>query len=143
MSDQKKTPVQTPIDWIRYAEGELRVAEREIEADSPVYHAICFLCQGSAEKFLKAYLISKGWELDKIHDIVELLHVSKTYNANLDDLIPKGEILNEYIVASRYPDNTKSSLDFERGEAEEAIEATRVIRMRVMELMAKPNDLSS
>ena len=35
MSDEDKHPVETPREWLRYAEGELGVAEREMKAESP------------------------------------------------------------------------------------------------------------
>ena len=60
MSGRPELPVEIPREWLRYAEGDLRVAERDMRSQSPVYHAICFLCQSAAEKFLKAYLISQG-----------------------------------------------------------------------------------
>ena len=37
MSDQDRRPVETPREWLRYAEGELGVAEREMGAESPAY----------------------------------------------------------------------------------------------------------
>ena len=141
MNEQQK-PVKTPLEWIRFAEGDFRVAESNFESDEPSYHTICFLCQGAAEKFLKAYLISQGWELEKTHDIIELLKACKTYKPDLSDMTQLGDVLNEYVIARRYPGDLKSD-EIGKAEAEEAIEATRAIRMRVMELMAKPNDLSS
>jgi HEPN domain-containing protein len=67
MSDQANRPVDTPLGWIRFAEGDLAVAEREMQSPAPVYHTICFLCQSAAEKFLKGYLIAQGWTLEKTH----------------------------------------------------------------------------
>ena len=71
MSDLPDKPVETPKAWIRFAEGDLAVVEREMKGELPVYHTVCFLCQSAAEKFLKGYLISRGWKLQKTHDIVE------------------------------------------------------------------------
>lgn len=53
MNETLKYPVQTPQEWVRYAEGDLSVAEREIQYAAPIYHTICFLCQSAVEKFLK------------------------------------------------------------------------------------------
>jgi len=140
MSDQP-LPSQTPIKWIGYAEGDLRVAETSFNSDAPSYPTICFLCQSSAEKFVKAYLISQGWDLEKIHDIVKLIKKSSNYTDKLKEMEDKGDILNMYITAGRYPQRI-SSEEISKEDAEEAIEAARAIRMRVMELMAKPDDLS-
>jgi HEPN domain-containing protein len=138
MSDQP-LPSQTPIKWVGYAEGELRVAETSFNSDAPSYPTICFLCQSSAEKFVKAYLISQGWDLQKIHDIVKLIKISTNYTDKLKEMEDKGDILNMYITAGRYPQRI-SSEEISRDDAEEAIESAQAIRMRVMELMAKDDE---
>jgi hypothetical protein len=53
-------------------------------------------------------------------------------------MMTEGAILNEYIVAGRYP----GDIAFEpigRAEAQEALDATRCIRARVRKLMGLPN----
>ena len=138
MSDPQNLP-QTTLDWLRYAEGDLRVAEGNLESESPSFHTICFLCQGSAEKFLKAYLISKGWELEKTHDVLKLLDYCLAYDSSFKELVSSGEIVNEYIVAGRYPGILKQS-DLTKEDAEEATQATRKIREYVAKLIAKDKD---
>jgi len=135
MSDQPEKPVETPKAWMRFAEGDLAVAQREMQSELPVYHTICFLCQSAAEKFLKGYLISVGWELEKTHDIVELLGYCASYDEGLGSLIAEGAVLNEYIVAGRYPgDVFAEGIDNEA--AEEALKAVERIRSRVNNIMA-------
>jgi len=60
-------------DWLRFARENLLFARSGMTEDYASYHTICFLCQGSAEKYLKAFLIWNGWKLKKIHDLQELL----------------------------------------------------------------------
>ena len=103
MTGKKKLPVDTPEEWMKFATENLRVAKHEIEYEMPAYHTICFLCHQSAEKFLKAYLISKGWKLKKTHDIVELLEYCSDYDNEFDILVEYGSILNDYIADGRYP----------------------------------------
>jgi len=134
MSDQPKRPVETPREWLRYAEDDLLVAEREIRSEAPVYHVICFLCQGAAEKALKGYLIAQGWTLEKTHDILKLLKACSTYHPGLGNMVSEGEILNEYITAGRYPGDIAFE-DIGKAEAEEALEAARKIRARVQEAL--------
>ena len=135
MSDQPEKPVETPKAWMRFAEGDLAVAQREMQSELPVYHTICFLCQSAAEKFLKGYLISVGWKLEKTHDIVELLGYCASYDKGLGSLIAEGAVLNEYIVAGRYPgDIFAEGIDNEA--AEEALKAVERIRSRVNNSMA-------
>jgi HEPN domain-containing protein len=104
--------------------------------DFAPYHTICFLCQGSAEKYLKAYLISQGWELKKIHDLKELVGYALNYDQSFGELFPLAEVLNRYIAEGRYP----GDLPFENigeNEAKEAIEAAEKIEQFVLgKLMA-------
>ena len=52
-------------------------------------------------------------------------------------MAPEGGILNQYITAGRYP----GDIAFEDiGKAEEALEAARAMRARVMELMKGAED---
>lgn len=90
MTASNDRPVETPQRWLRYAEGDLLVAEHEMKVPSPVYHTVCFLCQSAAEKFLKGFLISRGWSLEKTHDIVELLGWCADYDAELAGLVAEG-----------------------------------------------------
>ena len=134
MSEQAQKPIETPKQWLRYALGDLGVAEREMQHKQPAFHTICFLCQSAAEKLLKGYLIAQGWSLQKTHDVLVLLDQCGDYDKELGQMIAEAIILNEYTVAGRYPDD----IAFESiGEAEaaEALAAARTIRDRVLELM--------
>ena len=129
-----KNSVETTKAWLRYAEGDLAVVEREMKSDLPVYHTVCFLCQSEAEKFLKAYLISQGWKLQRTHDIVEILGYCTDYSDGWENLLPEGAILNEYIVAGRYPGDIAAE-GFDDKVAKEAVEAVQQIQAHVRELL--------
>ncbi|MEK7328507.1 MAG: HEPN domain-containing protein, partial [Chloroflexota bacterium] len=94
-----------------------------------------FLCQSSAEKFIKGFLIAQGWALKKTHDILELLEFCADYDSALGATVAEGAILNEYISAGRYPGDITFE-DIGKAEAEEALMAVQAIRTRVLELMA-------
>lgn len=137
MSEQESRPISTTKQWIHYALGDLGVAEREILYESPAYHTICFLCQSATEKLLKGFLIYHGWELKKTHDIVALLALCAEYDDDLARMVDQGIILNEYIIAGRYPED----LAYEQlgtAEAREALQAAHNIRDRIMDLLREP-----
>lgn len=134
MSNQPEQPVETPGEWLRYAEGDLGVAEREMRYEEPSYHTICFLCQAAAEKYLKGYLIAQGWTLEKTHDMVQLVGLCADYDAELGTMVTEAAILNEYIIVARYPGEVAVE-HIGSVEAQEALDATRRIRARVKELM--------
>jgi len=137
MTASDDRPVETVRQWLRYAEDDLAVAEHEMQRSSPVYHTVCFLCQSAAEKFLKGFLISRGWSLEKTHDLVQLLAWCTDHDELLAGMIAEGALLNEYIVAGRYPGDIASE-QIGAPEAQEALEAARGIRARVREAMSKP-----
>ena len=131
MSERPKRPVETPAEWLRFADENLLVAERELAYEEPAFHTVCFLCQSAAEKYLKGYLIAQGWSLEKTHDIVVLLGLCTDYDESFVELLEDGAVLNEYIVAGRYP----GDLAYEtigKAEAEEAVEIVRRIKALVM-----------
>ena len=135
MTASPDRPVETPQQWLRYAEGGLAVAEREMHAPAPVYHVVCFLCQGAAEKFLKGYLISRGWSLEKTHDLVTLLGRCAGYEPEFANLAAAGALLNEYTVAGRYPGDIAWE-QIGAAEANEALEAAQRIRTQVKQAMS-------
>ncbi len=137
MSAPDKKPVETPGEWLRYANENLRVAEYALELPEPAWHTICFLCQSAAEKFLKAYLVAQGWNLQKTHDIVVLLRFCSDYDNIFTGLLQDGAILNEYISAGRYP----GDLTFEAigsDEAQEAVAITQLIADYVVARVSVP-----
>jgi HEPN domain-containing protein len=145
MSDPEKKPVETPAAWIRFADENLAVAEREMDSDDPAHHTVCFLCQsasstavgilppcgrGAAEKYLKGYLIAQGWDLEKTHDLVALLTRCADYEESFSALREGGAVLNEYIVAGRYPDDLAHE-EIGDVEAAEAVTIARRIEEKV------------
>jgi HEPN domain-containing protein len=120
----------TVREWLRYAEEDLGVAERESARGTGAYHTICFLCQAAAEKLLKAHLIGRGWTVERTHGIVALLEFCAEYDPYWRDLAPDGAVLNEYIVAGRYPGDLALE-GIGEAEAREALQAVRRIRDRV------------
>lgn len=119
-------------DWLRFARENLLFAHSGMKEDYAPYHTICFLCQGSAEKYLKAFLIWNGWELKKIHDMGDLLAFCIDFDPEFEDLKEECGLLNEYVTDARYP----GDLPFEsigETDARESIEAADKIEGFVSE----------
>ncbi len=122
-------------DWLAFAKENLLLAGAGMKTDFAPHHTICYLCHGSAEKYLKAYLISRGWELEKIHDLRELLEYAVEYDSDFDEIFPETGVLNRYAVEGRYP----GDLPFEsigKAEAEEALAAAEKIAEFVLAKLA-------
>ena len=43
-------------EWLDKAEGDWKVAQREMQAPDPVWNVVCFLAEQCAEKCLKGFL---------------------------------------------------------------------------------------
>jgi len=54
-----------PPDWLAIAEKDLVRAEWSLRENDPEIAG--FFLQQSVEKFLKAFLLSNGWNLRRIH----------------------------------------------------------------------------
>ena len=63
---------QYPRDWLKVAEKDWRRMGQALD-DGDAEEA-GFWLQQAVEKYLKAYLLSKGWVLRKIHDLEVLLN---------------------------------------------------------------------
>lgn len=90
--------------WIIKAESDIAIAGKDIKTANPVTDAICFHAQQAAEKYLKAYLVSKDVEPEKTHKIERLLLKCMTFDATFSAL-KNTDILTEYAVEFRYPDD--------------------------------------
>ncbi|MBU1598504.1 HEPN domain-containing protein [bacterium] len=122
-------------DWLRFARENILFAHSGMKEDYAPYHTICFLCQGSAEKYLKAFLIWKGWELKKIHDMGDLLAFCIEFEPGFEDLKKECGLLNEYITQARYPDDLPFE-DIGENEAREALSAADKIEEFVSKRMS-------
>lgn len=119
-------------DWLFFAKENLLFAKSGMKEDFSPFHTICFLCQGSAEKYLKAFLLWNGWKLKKTHDMSELVELCCEYDKSFAQFFSECELLNEYISKARYPNDLAIEHIAEK-QAKEAIEAAEKIERHVME----------
>lgn len=60
-----------PDDWLRLAAADLYRVSRRLEENDTADAA--FHLQQALEKYLKGFLLSRGWRLERIHDLRALL----------------------------------------------------------------------
>ncbi|MEK7728173.1 MAG: HEPN domain-containing protein [candidate division KSB1 bacterium] len=102
-----------PNDWLRIAEKDWGRVEFLLEVHD--HEAAGFYLQQSVEKFLKAFLLSKGWELDRIHDLEALLQDATVYDPSLEKFRTLCQKITGFYFIERYP------LIVESGLAEEDV----------------------
>ena len=90
-----------PDDWLRIAEKDLARAERSLGDADPELAAFCL--QQSVEKFLKAFLLARGWQLRRIHDLEALLDDAVTHDPALERFRIACQKVTKYYMVERYP----------------------------------------
>lgn len=68
-----------------------------------MHDLVCFLCQQSAEKYLKAVLEEIGQRVPRTHDLEDLWALLTPTHASLVPLRPGLKYLIQFAVEARYP----------------------------------------
>lgn len=110
-----------PRDWFEKARKDLRRVE-VLLADDDIEGA-GFHLQQAAEKYLKGYLLGKGWSLKHTHDLEILLNEAMTHDDQFQNYLDVCIMVREFYVEERYP--FIGSPPPARHELEEALDATR------------------
>lgn len=90
-----------PLDWFKKAEVDLKSAK--ILLDNETLETAAFHIQQAIEKYLKGYLLNKGWKLIKTHDLISLLNEAVSYEPHLDAFRKLCMRATEYYIEDRYP----------------------------------------
>ena len=84
---------------------------------------ICFHCQQSAEKYLKAVLQEAGTRFDRTHDLEKLLVAILPAHAQLRSLRRGLKFLRRFAVETRYPGDRATTR-----QADAALRWARLVR---------------
>jgi HEPN domain-containing protein len=90
--------------WFKKTEGDLLDIKNNFSAKEIAIDAACFHAQQAAEKYMKEYLVSKGTNFPKTHDLEMLLDLCAGKNLQFSELLPQIKSLNDYAILPRYPD---------------------------------------
>jgi HEPN domain-containing protein len=121
-----------PDDWFRIGDKELRRAKILLENGD--LDGAGFNIQQTVEKYLKGYLLSKGWDLKRIHDLEALLNSAIGYDPSLEPFRTACQKITDYYIEDRYPFMVASQLTVE--EIKESIGDAEAIIGRIKELVA-------
>jgi len=91
--------------WIRFAQNDYDTAILVSERFRPPIEVVCYLCQQSAEKILKAYNIATENKLTRIHALRDLLDKCECYSPDFNILLESCTKLTPYMSLARYPSN--------------------------------------
>ena len=115
-------------EWVAKAEGDWNAARQlnRVRKD-PNYDSVCFHCQQSVEKYLKARLVEAGNNFPKTHDLIKLLGLAVQVEPEWVALHPLVATLNPYAIGYRYPGLTATKADA-KAALKDCKEVRRVIR---------------
>ena len=97
-----KTDENNPQDWLRSAHSRLHSTDLlyPIEGAS---ESVIELLQEATERFLKAYLIGRGWKLHKIHDLGALVAEAVNLDLRFSAFEDFADNLTDQFWAQHYP----------------------------------------
>lgn len=90
-----------PADWLRVADkdlGRVDVLLAAHDAEGAAFHL-----QQAVEKLLKSFLLSRGWELRRIHDLEVLLNEALPHDGGLERFRPLCLKAKAFYLPERYP----------------------------------------
>lgn len=107
--------------WLTKAASDLRSARvlgsaEEAPLDTAIYH-----CQQTAEKAVKAFLVSKEISPEKTHDIRKLTIEAAAHEPRFNELMDMAAALTPYAWEFRYPDDLAELVGALRKQAEQMI----------------------
>lgn len=97
-----------PNDWLRIAEKDLIRVKHLLAIPDP--EASGFYLQQTIEKFLKAFLLRKGWKLQRIHDLEALLNETLLYDNSYEKHRSVLQKITGFYFVERYPFTLDSEL---------------------------------
>lgn len=114
-------------DWIDKAEADhLAALDLARRRKLPLHDMVCFHCQQSAEKYLKARLEEAAIHFPKTHDLESLLTLTCPVEPLWQALTAAAKRLTPFGVLIRYPGN-----DATKSQARRALEDAKSVRREV------------
>lgn len=111
-------------EWIRRAKSNLERAKAGQVSKDILFEDLCFDCQQSVEKALKAMLIKIGKDFPRTHSIGRLIELIKSTGIEIPKRIYGAVELTEYAVSTRYPGELE---EIGKEEYKEALETAILV----------------
>lgn len=111
-------------EWVNYSEKDYIAAQFLMTAANPPIEIICYHCQQSAEKLLKAFLIKNDIIPSRTHDLNLLVNECIKIENTVSILKKECNRLNDFGVNTRYPNN----MDLELEDAKIALKDAEKIK---------------
>jgi HEPN domain-containing protein len=120
-------------EWIKKAEEDYQFAVSVLE-DSSFYAQICFHFHQAAEKYLKAFIVARELDFQKIHDLMVLLKLCLSVEPGLSGIQDDCKFLNRFYIDTRYPVHWPTN--YNKEEALKAKRACEQVRKAITNVLA-------
>ncbi len=118
--------------WLKRAKSNLQIAKSGKVFDDILYEDLCFDCEQTVEKALKALLVSIDVSFPRTHSIGHLIELIEEHNIKIPDEIKDSISLTAYAVSTRYPGDFEPVDEQEYREAlETAIKVFDWVRKKI------------
>jgi len=124
--------------WLAQSKHDSRAAA--LNSREGFYEIACFLCQQSSEKALKAFLYYQGERPVLGHATHLLAGRCQAYVSRFDEVQDICRELDQYYVATRYPNGLPGGIPhdvFTAGNAQQALEGMKAVLTLVSELISE------
>ncbi len=119
-----------PQDWFRIGEKEFKRAKNLLDIED--LEGAGFNIQQAVEKYLKGFLLSKGWKLRRIHNLEVILNDAIGYEPSLEIFRKNCRKITYYYIEERYPSTITSELT--REEIKNSLESADELIKKIVEL---------
>ncbi len=120
-------------EWLELANKDIASSKFLTQMHPAPLEIICYHCQQSAEKYLKAYLISNDREIIRTHDLTILNNLCKSINKNFSLFDEVALRLTDFGVNIRYP----YPLELTREDMEQAIKDAELLQDFINDILDK------
>ena len=120
--------------WLTKAASDLRSARVLGSADDAPLDTAIYHCQKTAEKAVKAFLVSKEISPEKTHDIRKLTLEAAVHEPRFNEVMDMAVSLTPYAWEFRYPDDLAETYPT-REEFDEALQHAQAIYDFVLNLL--------
>jgi len=109
-------------EWVEKGNSDFLAAKTLVQKEG-LENQTGFHCQQAIEKWLKAYLIKHGEEIQTIHDLMALVIYCEKYDPAFKELEPLVEGISDFAVEFRYP-----GLNATAEEVKDALNKTKKVK---------------
>ncbi len=91
-----------PEDWFKKGDDDKQAVEILLEHGGKS-SVIAYLVQQMLEKYMKGFLLSKGWMLKRTHDLEELLDEMAEFDSSFEEFREISQKATAFYFLERYP----------------------------------------